>query len=166
MFVASTFTFTMTPPVVSVTRPVRVAVGPARSSSLTRQIAKTISKGSKPGTLWTIVGLPSWRLHESMPLELSLCTNARHFSVDRRGLGQHPGPATTINDSRVTRSHPVAYLCMGYVREFPDGPELQRVGWRQRVPLSESDHGRRCELCPCRLPVLGQSHACFCLHDQ
>jgi 5,6-dimethylbenzimidazole synthase len=35
---------------------------------------------------------------------------------------------------------PVAYLCMGYVREFPDGPELQRAGWRQRMPLSELVH--------------------------
>ena len=35
---------------------------------------------------------------------------------------------------------PVAYLCMGYVREFPDGPELQRAGWRQRIPLSELVH--------------------------
>ncbi len=35
---------------------------------------------------------------------------------------------------------PVAYLCMGYVREFPDEPELQRAGWRQRIPLSELIH--------------------------
>ena len=38
---------------------------------------------------------------------------------------------------------PVAYLCMGYVREFPDGPELQRAGWRQRIPLSELVHLNR-----------------------
>src|SRR5215475_11905279 len=38
---------------------------------------------------------------------------------------------------------PVAYLCMGYVREFPDGPELQRAGWRQRIPLSELIHLNR-----------------------
>jgi 5,6-dimethylbenzimidazole synthase len=31
----------------------------------------------------------------------------------------------------------VAYLCMGYVREFP---EAQRAGWRQRMPLSELVH--------------------------
>jgi len=35
---------------------------------------------------------------------------------------------------------PVAYLCMGYVREFPDAPELQRAGWRERIPLSELVH--------------------------
>jgi len=38
---------------------------------------------------------------------------------------------------------PVAYLCMGYIREFPDGPELQRTGWRQRIPLSELIHLNR-----------------------
>jgi 5,6-dimethylbenzimidazole synthase len=35
---------------------------------------------------------------------------------------------------------PVAYLCMGYVREFPDAPDLQRAGWRQRLPLSDLVH--------------------------
>jgi 5,6-dimethylbenzimidazole synthase len=35
---------------------------------------------------------------------------------------------------------PVAYLCMGYVGEFPDGPELERAGWRQRLPLSDLVH--------------------------
>jgi 5,6-dimethylbenzimidazole synthase len=40
---------------------------------------------------------------------------------------------------------PVAYLCMGYVREFPDSPDLQRAGWRQRVPLSELVHLNRWE---------------------
>ena len=38
---------------------------------------------------------------------------------------------------------PVAYLCMGYVREFPDSPDLQRAGWRQRLPLSELVHWDR-----------------------
>jgi 5,6-dimethylbenzimidazole synthase len=38
---------------------------------------------------------------------------------------------------------PVAYLCMGYVSEFPDGPELQRAGWRQRMPLAELIHLNR-----------------------
>jgi len=30
---------------------------------------------------------------------------------------------------------PVAYLCIGYPREFLDEPELQRRGWAERVPL-------------------------------
>jgi 5,6-dimethylbenzimidazole synthase len=31
----------------------------------------------------------------------------------------------------------VAYLCVGYVSEFPDVPELERAGWRRRLPLQE-----------------------------
>lgn len=30
---------------------------------------------------------------------------------------------------------PVAYLCIGYPREFLDEPELQRRGWAERLPL-------------------------------
>lgn len=32
---------------------------------------------------------------------------------------------------------PVAYLCLGYVAEFSDRPDLQRAGWLARMPLSE-----------------------------
>jgi len=31
---------------------------------------------------------------------------------------------------------PVAYLCLGYVDAFGDEPELQKVGWAQRLPLA------------------------------
>ncbi|MDT3400383.1 nicotinate-nucleotide--dimethylbenzimidazole phosphoribosyltransferase, partial [Streptomyces sp. B1866] len=41
----------------------------------------------------------------------------------------------------------VAYLCVGYVDEFPDEPELMRAGWSRRRPLSwvvhEEEYGRR-----------------------
>jgi 5,6-dimethylbenzimidazole synthase len=30
---------------------------------------------------------------------------------------------------------PVAYLCLGYVSEFLATPELEQLGWRQRLPL-------------------------------
>jgi 5,6-dimethylbenzimidazole synthase len=40
---------------------------------------------------------------------------------------------------------PVAYLCMGYVSDFPDAPDLERAGWRQRLPLSELVHLDRWE---------------------
>jgi 5,6-dimethylbenzimidazole synthase len=33
---------------------------------------------------------------------------------------------------------PVAYLCLGYVEDFPDKPLLQTTGWLPRVPLSEA----------------------------
>jgi 5,6-dimethylbenzimidazole synthase len=32
---------------------------------------------------------------------------------------------------------PVAYLCIGYSREFLDEPELQRRGWATRLPLEQ-----------------------------
>ena len=31
----------------------------------------------------------------------------------------------------------VAYLCVGYVTEFPDKPDLERLGWAQRLPLED-----------------------------
>ncbi|GAA1895196.1 hypothetical protein GCM10009716_01340 [Streptomyces sodiiphilus] len=41
----------------------------------------------------------------------------------------------------------VAYLCVGYVDEFPDEPELLQAGWSRRRPLSwvvhEESYGRR-----------------------
>lgn len=32
---------------------------------------------------------------------------------------------------------PVAYLCLGHVREMYDGPELQARGWRSRIDLED-----------------------------
>lgn len=32
---------------------------------------------------------------------------------------------------------PVAYLCLGYVREFLEKPELELAGWRHRHPLQD-----------------------------
>lgn len=41
----------------------------------------------------------------------------------------------------------VAYLCVGYVDEFPDDPELMQAGWSRRRPLSwvvhEEEYGNR-----------------------
>ena len=31
----------------------------------------------------------------------------------------------------------VAYLCLGYVTHFPEKPDLEKLGWGNRVPLSE-----------------------------
>lgn len=33
---------------------------------------------------------------------------------------------------------PVAYLCLGYVSEFGDQPELEASGWERRVPLADT----------------------------
>ena len=36
--------------------------------------------------------------------------------------------------------YPLAYLCLGYVSEFLDQPELAAKGWRSRLPLTELVH--------------------------
>jgi 5,6-dimethylbenzimidazole synthase len=33
---------------------------------------------------------------------------------------------------------PVAYLCLGYVRNFPEEPELEKAKWIGRIPLEET----------------------------
>ena len=35
---------------------------------------------------------------------------------------------------------PVAYLCLGYPKEFPPDPVLQTVGWRDRLPVEQLVH--------------------------
>ncbi|MGW6935603.1 5,6-dimethylbenzimidazole synthase [Lentzea sp. NPDC054927] len=46
-----------------------------------------------------------------------------------------------------TRVRPVAWLCVGPVRSLPDTPDLERHGWRNRLPLEDVLHydsyGRR-----------------------
>jgi 5,6-dimethylbenzimidazole synthase len=38
---------------------------------------------------------------------------------------------------------PVAYLCVGYVSEFPAGPELESAGWENRESLAKLIHLER-----------------------
>jgi 5,6-dimethylbenzimidazole synthase len=38
---------------------------------------------------------------------------------------------------------PVAYLCLGYVTEFLVEPELQRAGWRSRLPVGQVIHANQ-----------------------
>ena len=37
----------------------------------------------------------------------------------------------------------VAYLCVGYVAQFEKQPDLEREGWRQRLPVSRLIHHDR-----------------------
>ena len=39
--------------------------------------------------------------------------------------------------------YPLAYLCVGYVSGFLEGPELAAKGWRDRVPLLDLIHHNR-----------------------
>lgn len=38
----------------------------------------------------------------------------------------------------------VAYLCVGYVGAFAEGPDLERAGWEGRVPLADVVDRERC----------------------
>jgi 5,6-dimethylbenzimidazole synthase len=42
-----------------------------------------------------------------------------------------------------TRVRPVAWLCVGPVRSLPDTPDLERHGWRNRLPLDDVLHHDR-----------------------
>jgi 5,6-dimethylbenzimidazole synthase len=42
-----------------------------------------------------------------------------------------------------TRLRPVAWLCVGPVRDLPDTPDLERHGWRNRLPLDDVLHHER-----------------------
>jgi len=60
-----------------------------------------------------------------------------------RAEGVGVGWVSILNNEALKRilqlpSHiiPVAYLCLGYVDSFGDEPELQKVGWAQRLPLA------------------------------
>ena len=37
----------------------------------------------------------------------------------------------------------VAYLCVGYVKAFADRPDLEKAGWRKRLPLEKLVHYER-----------------------
>jgi 5,6-dimethylbenzimidazole synthase len=41
------------------------------------------------------------------------------------------------------RSRPVAWLCVGPVRDLPTVPDLERHGWRNRLPLDDVLHYER-----------------------
>ncbi|GDY33483.1 5,6-dimethylbenzimidazole synthase [Gandjariella thermophila] len=41
------------------------------------------------------------------------------------------------------RVRPVAWLCVGPVRNLPDTPDLERHGWRSRLPLDDVLHQER-----------------------
>jgi 5,6-dimethylbenzimidazole synthase len=47
---------------------------------------------------------------------------------------------------------PVAYLCVGYPREFFDTPELERRGWATRVPVEDVVYHERWEGTPALRP--------------
>lgn len=49
-----------------------------------------------------------------------------------------------------TRVRPVAWLCVGPVRSLPETPDLERHGWRNRLPLDDVLHHDRYRARPTR----------------
>jgi len=77
----------------------------------------------------------------------STCCAVQNLWLAARAEGIGVGWVSIIDPVELARTlalpeHvvPVAYLCVGYVSEFPDSPELERVSWRQRLPLSDLIH--------------------------
>jgi 5,6-dimethylbenzimidazole synthase len=77
----------------------------------------------------------------------STCCAVQNLWLAARAEGIGVGWVSIIDPALLTQAlalpdHvvPVAYLCVGYVSDFPDRPELEQVAWRNRLPLSDLVH--------------------------
>lgn len=83
-------------------------------------------------------------VHGILESPLNLC-----ITCDRAHGGEHVlGRSSIVDMDLPERVYPLAYLCLGYVSEFLEQPELARHGWRQRLPLAELVHGNGWGLTP------------------
>jgi 5,6-dimethylbenzimidazole synthase len=80
----------------------------------------------------------------------STCLAVQNLWLAARAEGIGVGWVSIIdNDELSTILHlpknvyPLAYLCIGYVSEFLDEPELQKKGWRKRLALEDLIHTDR-----------------------
>lgn len=78
----------------------------------------------------------------------STCLAVQNLWLAARAEGIGVGWVSILDQHRLARTlrlpeqvYPLAYLCLGYVSEFLDQPELQAKGWRSRLPLEELVHG-------------------------
>ncbi|BEH13134.1 hypothetical protein MAALD49_05020 [Marinobacter shengliensis] len=78
----------------------------------------------------------------------STCLAVQNLWLAARAEGIGVGWVSIIDQDRLSdilqlpeQVYPLAYLCLGYVSEFLDQPELQAKGWRERLPLEELVHG-------------------------
>ncbi|MDX1553074.1 MAG: 5,6-dimethylbenzimidazole synthase [Marinobacter sp.] len=78
----------------------------------------------------------------------STCLAVQNFWLAARAEGIGAGWVSILDQNKLARAlnlpehvYPLAYLCLGYVSEFLDQPELEKKGWRARLPLSELVHG-------------------------
>ncbi len=74
----------------------------------------------------------------------STCLAVQNLWLAARAEGVGVGWVSIIDNKVVSKllrlpnnTVPVAYLCMGYPEEFSKHPTLEKVGWRNRLPLSD-----------------------------
>ena len=80
----------------------------------------------------------------------STCLAVQNLWLAARAEGIGVGWVSILSQDRLAEIlqlpdhvYPLAYLCLGYVSEFLDQPELQAKGWRSRLPLEELVHGNQ-----------------------
>lgn len=78
----------------------------------------------------------------------STCLAVQNFWLAARAEGIGVGWVSILDQEQLSAAlnlpehvYPLAYLCLGYVSEFLDQPELEAKGWRDRLPLNELVHG-------------------------
>ncbi|WP_166267776.1 5,6-dimethylbenzimidazole synthase [Marinobacter caseinilyticus] len=78
----------------------------------------------------------------------STCLAVQNLWLAARAEGIGVGWVSILDQQQLAHTlklpndvYPLAYLCLGYVSEFLDQPELQAKGWRSRLPLDELVHG-------------------------
>jgi 5,6-dimethylbenzimidazole synthase len=78
----------------------------------------------------------------------STCLAVQNLWLAARAEGIGVGWVSILDQEQLAETlglpehvYPLAYLCLGYVSEFLDQPELQAKGWRSRLPLNELVHG-------------------------
>ncbi|MCL7928846.1 5,6-dimethylbenzimidazole synthase [Halomonas llamarensis] len=77
----------------------------------------------------------------------STCLAVQNLWLAARAEGIGVGWVSILEQAQLSTAlnlpehvYPLAYLCLGYVSEFLDQPELEAKGWRSRLPLHELVH--------------------------
>lgn len=84
------------------------------------------------------------RTHQSdMDLYSTVCA-VQNFWLAARGENIGVGWVSIVKQEQLRQVLaipedivPIAYLCVGYVSEFFDQPELEKAGWSERLPLND-----------------------------
>jgi len=73
----------------------------------------------------------------------STCCAIQNLWLAARAEGIGVGWVSIINNTPLKKAlkipghiKPIAYLCMGYVSDFPNAPMLETAGWRKRIDIN------------------------------